>query len=237
MGHFRGVKLREIPRGPPWPSPPQPPDCLNRPYRARPDQKGGTLIAEGVLDAEAHRRRLADPDSYRPKECPHCGHPVLHAHDLRTRKPGLAPDTPDTSEIVIRRFRCVDPSCGAVWQVLPAFLPRHLWRLWAVVESVVSPAPGEVTPVEPPPPSAPWVSQRTRKRWRARLSSAARLLVQWLATMSDAMLDAIAIALGLDATRTDLVAAYAVRFAVPAGRRLAAVAGHIHRIEPGLRLM
>lgn len=231
------MQPQETPCGPPWPAPPQPPDCLNRPYCARPGQKGGTLIAEDVLDVATHRRRLASPDGYRPTACPHCGQRVLHAHDLRTRKPGPAPDTPDTSEIIVRRFRCADPSCGAVWQVLPAFLPRHLWRFWTVIEAVVPPVPGEVTPDGPRPPPAPLVSQRTVQRWRARLSSAARLLVQLLATMSDAMLDAIAAAVGLDATRTDLVTAYAHSFAAPAGRRLAAVAGHVHRIEPGLRLM
>lgn len=80
------------------------------------------------------------------------------------------------------------------------------------------------------------VSRRTARRWASRLGSQARLLVQLLATLGD-VLEAVAVALGLDATRAQFVAAYAAAFVIPPGRRLAALAGHLHRLEPGLRLM
>ena len=44
--------------------PPSPPVCLTRSYKSR-NQKGGTVIAEGVRDLETHRRMLLDPDAYR----------------------------------------------------------------------------------------------------------------------------------------------------------------------------
>jgi len=192
------------------------------------------LIAEEVQDAATHQRRVADPDGYRPAACPRCGQHGLHRHDLRTRKPGTAGGG---AEVFICRFRCPDAACGAVWQVLPAFLPRHLWRRWAVIEATVPRPPGEPAPAAPRPPRDPPVPPRTVQRWHARLTSAARRLIQLLATMGSAALDDLAAGLGLDATRADLVAGYAVRFAIPPGRHLAAVAGHVHRIEPGLRLM
>jgi hypothetical protein len=137
-------------------------------------------------------------------------------------------------EVLVVRFVCPDPGCGAVWQILPAFLPRHLWRRWAVIEAAVPAGP---TPVATPPPPCPPVPARTRGRWRARLASAARLLVQVLATAGGAVLEALAAGVGLDAARADLVAAYAAALALPPGRPLAALAGHVHRLDPGLRLM
>ena len=63
---------------------PQAPRYLERRYGS--SQKGGTLIAEDVRDLETHERRLCDPDGYRPRRCPRCGHDVLHVHD----SPGCA---------------------------------------------------------------------------------------------------------------------------------------------------
>ena len=92
-------------------SSPASPDCLNRPYSATPGQRGGTLIAEGVVSRAEHRSRLADPDGYRPDECLCCGHDRLHAHDFRERKLQGESDWE-----TFRRYRCV--LCRAVWMVL-----------------------------------------------------------------------------------------------------------------------
>jgi hypothetical protein len=62
---------------------PAPPACLNRPYCARPNQSGGTLIAEDVREPNEHRRRLLDPDEYRPCSCLNCRGSRLHAHSWR----------------------------------------------------------------------------------------------------------------------------------------------------------
>jgi hypothetical protein len=73
--------------------PPDPAPCLARPYPS--SQKGGTLIDERVTDRAEHRRRIRDPDGYRPAECPRCHHRGLHVHDHlartsapRARRPG-----------------------------------------------------------------------------------------------------------------------------------------------------
>src|SRR5438105_1019359 len=75
--------------------PPDPPPCLSR-LRA-PGQKGGTLIAEGVLDHETHVRRLRNPDGYRPISCPSCQATILHIHDYRERKLRAEADRPVTT--------------------------------------------------------------------------------------------------------------------------------------------
>jgi len=106
---------------------PQEAACLSRPYRS--SQKGGTLIAVDVLDYETHKRRLAAPGGYRPSCCPSCYHPVLHVHDYRSRLFQLV-----AMLVVVQvvRHRCM--GCGARWQTLPAFVARHLWFNWPVVQ-------------------------------------------------------------------------------------------------------
>ena len=91
--------------------------CLYRPYSCKSSQKGGTLLADKVLNLADHIRILSDPDGYRPSSCPTCGFHFMHAHDFRVRR--LRGD-PETGWIDLRRYRC--PDCGAVWQVLPGFL-------------------------------------------------------------------------------------------------------------------
>src|SRR4051812_43656196 len=48
------------------PPPPEPEDCLTCSRASR--YKGGTLVAEEVLDLAAHLQRIADPDGYRPAD-------------------------------------------------------------------------------------------------------------------------------------------------------------------------
>jgi hypothetical protein len=203
--------------------PPEPEDCLIHSRVSR--YRGGTLIAEDVQDLATHRRRLADPDGYRPERCPRCGCDVLHVHDYPRRSPrGEA----DRSEIRVVRHICAE--CGATWRILPAFLARCLARLWRTVERTVS--------VDVPAKrDAPSIPKRTAQRWRARLSSAAKQLVVLLATTSSVPLEAIAKAVGLDATRWALVDAHAGAAASPIGHRLAPLAALVHRLERGLRLM
>jgi len=75
------------------------------------------------------------------------------------------------------------------------------------------------------------------RRWQQRLASAARRLVQLLATSGSALLEAVAQAVGLDATRAALAAAY-VGAIVPAARMpLGDLAALVHRLEPGVRLV
>jgi hypothetical protein len=209
------------------PPPPEPEDCLTR-SRAS-SCKGGTLIAEDVRDLATHRRRLACPDGYRPDHCPRCGGRVLHVHDYPRRKPIGEPGMPP--EITIVRHICADPACAATWRILPAFLARHLWRMWWTVERTVSEE-------EPPSPLDPDpIPERTAQRWRARLASMARQLIVLLATSGGILLEAIAKCVGLDATRSKLVDVHTRLAEVPRGRRLADLAALVHRLERGIRLM
>ena len=126
----------------------------------------------------------------------------------------------------VLRFRCADRrGCGAVWQIVPAFLARHLWRAWSTVEETAKAAAGSAVPA------------RTRRRWRARLAAAARAVVVALADTGKQAWTAIALAVGLDGRRLDLVRQYAAAMGSAAGACLAELAALVHRLTPGMRLM
>jgi len=180
--------------------PPAPPSCLMRPYSSKPGQKGGTLIAEDVHDLATHLERLLDPDGYRPERCPRCGHDCLHVHDYRLRMPR---DQPRGSMISICRYACAAEDCGACWQVLPAFLARHLQRAWETIERAALPDAAPVAPtttesagafVPPPVPSS------TLRRYRFRLSTCASALRAALAAVG-AGVDAVLARLRRNQTR------------------------------------
>jgi hypothetical protein len=205
--------------------PPEPESCL---VTSRVSSfKGGTLIAEDVRDLDAHLRQLCDPDGYRPERCPRCGHDVLHVHCYPERHPRGEPGMPPV--VRVAQYICAADECSATWRILPMFLARHLWRAWKTVERVT--LPGEV------PSAAPPVPERTQDRWRARLAAAARVLVVLLAASGGLVLESVAAQVGLDASRAELVHAYAEQTEVPRGARLAAVAALTHRLERGIRLM
>ena len=207
------------------------------------------MIAEDVTDREAHRRRLSDPDGYRLAACPRCGGDVLHVHDYVERvgygephpaRPAASTGAPESGAVTVVRYRCISEECGATWRVLPAFLVRHLWYSWRAVEAqtmMPSPPPptAAVTTTPRPPPRRP--GARTVERWLGRLASAARMIVQLFASVGTELLNVISMQLGLDATREQIVIAYDAAMHVPDGRRLSALAGHVHRLAPGIRLM
>jgi len=208
-----------------------PPDVEACLIRLRPSsQKGGTIIAEDVTDQATHERRICDPGGYRPPFCPNCGATTLHIHDYRRRILRAEPDEP-VARIV--RHECV--RCEAIWQTLPAFIARHLWRSWRVVEQalrVSEPSAASATTPRMPP-----VPDRTLRRWRARWLRPAQFLVQVLATCGEAAWAALAGVLTPDATCADLVATYAGARPTPAGQLLAAVAGLVYRLQPKVRLV
>ena len=203
-----------------------PPDrgvCL---VRVRPSsQKGGTIIAEDVTDRATHDRRVCDPDGYRPAFCPNCGATVLHIHDYRQR---ILRAEPGDSVARIVRHECV--GCAAVWQILPSFIARHLWRSWRVVEHTLSGC-GSVAQRWPPVP------ERTRRRWRARWHRPAEFLIQVLAVCGDAAWSALAGELAADARCVELVAAHTRAQRTAVDQRLAVVAGLVYRLQPNVRLM
>lgn len=202
--------------------PPAPVSCLVRPYPS--SQKGGTLIDETAIERDEHRRRLCDPDGYRPAECPRCHHPVLHVHDYDERV--LFADACEP-RITIVRYECA--SCHALWRILPAFVARQLWRSWDTVEATTLSAP--------PPPSQPPVPKRTAARWQSRLRASALVLAQLFAATGDAVFARIMSALGHQPTRQALGRAYANQAQWPPGAQLLSLAALLHRLMPGLRLM
>jgi hypothetical protein len=201
--------------------PPEPARCLILSRVSR--YKGGTLIADDVHDLDTHRRRLVDPDGYRPESCPRCGWDVLHVHDHLTRKSEQV-DKP----IPIIRHRCAKPTCGATWRILPAFLARHLHRPWRTIERVVD---------EDKPVAALAIPRTTLRRWRARMASAANQLVVLFAANIGTLLETLAKKAGLGSTRTEFVDAYVAQVKPLPGRRLGEVAALVHRLERGIRLM
>jgi hypothetical protein len=208
--------------------PPEQEACL---VRLRPSsQKGGTIVAEDVTDLATHERRLCDPDGYRPKFCPRCRETTLHVHDYRERVLRAERGRPVAS---IVRHECV--GCEAIWQILPAFIARHLWRTWRVVERTLTGA----TPTAAEDHARRWpaVPERTQRRWRARWLRPARFVAQVLATCGEAVWTALATGLAQAAKCAELVAAYAGATVTAAGHLLAAVAALIYRLQPKVRLV
>jgi hypothetical protein len=151
-------------------------------------------------------------------------------HDYRERILRAEPGEP-VARVV--RHACV--GCAAIWQILPAFIARCLWRTWHVLEhTVTGPAPASVardTPRWPPVP------ERTQRRWQARWRRPAQVVAQVLAACGHATWAALAAGLAPGATCAEVVAVYAGAQATPPGQRLAAVAALIDRLAPGMRLM
>lgn len=201
-------------------SPPPAEACLETSRVSR--YWGGTVIAEDVGELEEHRRRLADPDRYRPVPCPRCGGEHVHVHGRPERRPRGDPSLPPV--VPILQFLCVE--CRATWRVLPRFLARHLWHPWRVVER------SEAGEAEAPP-----ISERTKARWASRLASSARKLVVALAASGAAVLERIAQQVGLNGSRRELVEVFAQAGTAAGGERLATVGALLHRLERGLRLM
>jgi transposase-like protein len=202
-------------------SPPAPPVCLIRPYSAT-GQRGGTLIAEDIVDPEEHRRRLWDPDGYRPPRCLHCGHDRLHAHDFRERQ-----RRGESQWERFRRYRCA--GCRAVWLVLAAFVARHLHRSWSFVQAA---AGVEDTESARPSRATRPVPAATLRRWLRRLQSGAAVVVQAFGTSGVALGRAAEAA-----SRAEVLAAMVVEKLLSAGRAMAELAGWLHRLVPGLRLL
>jgi hypothetical protein len=200
-------------------------ECL---FRLRSStQKGGTLIAEEVTDYATHERHLCDPDGYRLPFCPRCGVRVLHVHDYRERVLYAEPGKPVAT---IVRFVCV--ACEAIWQILPLFIARHLWRTWNVVRHALMPDHKASSPSEPQ--HWPKVPPRTVRRWRARWLRPALALAQILAASGQAAWAALASQLPTGATCADLVFAYTREHV---GQPLASLAALVYRLQPKVRLM
>ena len=200
--------------------PPQYEFCLVRLRSST--QKGGTLIAEAVTDYASHERLICDPDGYRPPFCPRCGGRRLHVHDYRERVLRAEPGPPVTRTV---RLLCV--FCEAIWQVLPLFLARHLWRSWKVVRHTLMPDAQTSSLSEPP--HWPKVPKRTVRRWRQRWLRPALALAQILAASGQAVWATLATGLPVDATCADLVRAYAREHVGPP---LAGLAALLYRLQP-----
>lgn len=208
--------------------PPEQEACLVRLRSST--QKGGTIVAAEVTDLATHERRLCDPDGYRPTFCPRCQQTTLHVHDYRSRSLRSEPGEP-VARIV--RHECI--GCTAIWQILPGFIARHLWRTWRVVEHTLegsTPLPAEAQTRRWPP-----IPARTRRRWSARWRRPCWYLARMLGECGEAAWSRVAGALAGADTCADLVAACAREGLAAAGDLLAAVAALVYRLCPKVRLM
>lgn len=214
MRYFELAKERSL-MDPRWAAPPAAETCLVLSDASR-GQRGGTFIAEAVLELSVHEAMMKDPGTYRPAEC-RCGCQRLHLHDKRERK-ALGSGA---AVVMVAVFLCT--RCSATWRVLPAFLARCLWRTWGAVEAALLDE-GQVR-----------VPVRTVQRWRSRLAQLALFATQALASSGEPKLRAVAQQMGLVASRGALVKAYVA--AVKPASPLASLAALLHRLSPGLRLM
>jgi len=173
---------------------------------------GGTLIAETITTLDQHAAALSNPDLERPRRCAACESSRVHVHERRTR----LLDGHGSARVEILIFRCAE--CRVVWRVLPAFLARHLWRVWARVTEALDAARGRCS-----------TPKRTRQRWQWRLRERATMLVVVLAQLGPARSPALC-ALSHDATRRAVIGAFGLT-------RLAALAVLVDRLAPGVRVM
>ena len=194
--------------------PPSP--CLDRPSPS--SAKGGTLIAERVVDLRQQQRTLAEPDRVRPAGCPSCGTGRMHVHDRRERK---LRGHREAAAISVLVFRCARPECRATWRVLPRFLARHLWRAWSTVAGALMTALA----------GAGVIPRRTRQRWRRRLCERATVLVAVLGHSGDRSTAERAATLGPAACRREVVDAFG------GPPRLPELAARVHHLVPGVRVM
>jgi len=204
-------------------SPPSPEPCLVQSRRAR--FRGGTVIAVDVHELAEHERRVRTADGYRPAVCTRCGGERLHLHDHLHR---VLAGEPQAMRIDIVRYVCASRKCRATWRVLPAFVARHLWRRWTTVARTIAGDPGRSL-------SAP-VPARTRRRWNARLASAARQLLHLLGQHDEEAVARFASVLSFDSTRRDLVDLF-IAGRVLGAHALADIASTVHALEPGIRLV
>lgn len=202
--------------------PPRPPACLTRSYTSR-GIKGGTLIAEQVTSHREHEDRLRDPDGYRPERCSACQSRRVHAHCLRERKLRPARASGNVERVVVRLFRCAEADCGAVFTVLPAFVARHLWRAWKTVEEVTT-RPDRAAP------------RRTLRRWLRRLACDPTQLIELVAMTVRGAVSCL-VTRRRPTDRQSFVDAITRLITPEPGTLLAKVAGWIHRLERGIRLM
>jgi hypothetical protein len=136
-------------------SPPPPARCLERPYSS--SQKGGTLIAEGVIDFESHKRHIADPDGYRP--CFLAPSPVMPPVMFFWLRPRLARR--------FARFRARQLGSVPVFAV-PVMPPRYVFWLRPRLAAVCQSGSAPVVPVGLRPRLARPRLARRFARFRAR---------------------------------------------------------------------
>lgn len=195
--------------------------CLDRRYPS--SQKGGTLIAEDVLEQEEHERRRQDPDGYRLERCPRCHGTRMHRHQTVERQ-FKGEERGRVLGILVQR--CAAALCRATFRMLPAFAARWLQYSWATIERHTLGGQRRVS-----------VPARTARRWRQRARTSGRLAAQVLAATLVAGPVAVAQRVGLEGSRRTLVQEVAQVLAVEPGQRLQRPAALLHRLCPGVRLL
>jgi hypothetical protein len=121
-----------------------------------------------------------------------------------------------------------------VWQVLPAFLARHLQRTWGAIQSrLVAAGELERTGSEWRVRSIP----TTLRRWSLRLAAVAMVLTQALIEGGAGEVSSAVTSMGGWCNRRELVEGLAECGLLAKEHKLAELASWVHRLTPGIRVM
>jgi hypothetical protein len=122
------------------------------------------IILPKVHSLEQHIQQLqSDPESYRPQQCPGCGHTSVWCHGYYHRHPGRHGKVCESlNPIPIPRFICA--RCQLSCSVLPECISPRRWYLWSIQQVMLMRLlPGALSVEQ----SLPHV--RSIWRWWARL--------------------------------------------------------------------
>ena len=97
------------------------------------------IILAGIHSLTQHLQQLnSNPEAYRPKRCPHCGHAGVWSHGHYLRLPDRENSGPDSlNPIPILRFFCPQAGCRRSCSALPECIPPRRWYLWSVQQAML----------------------------------------------------------------------------------------------------
>ena len=88
-------------------------------------------IVAGITTLEQHLEVLSSqPETYRPRCCPHCGLKILWQHGRYSRKADRRITRPLLDPVPICRYRCA--GCRRTCSRLPECIAPRRWYHWLV---------------------------------------------------------------------------------------------------------
>lgn len=94
-------------------------------------------IVAGITTLEQHLEVLSSqPETYRPRCCPHCGLKILWQHGRYSRKADRRVTRPLLNPVPIYRYRCA--GCRRTCSRLPECIAPRRWYHWLVQQHSLS---------------------------------------------------------------------------------------------------